>query len=444
MLSATLPSLSAAFLYPGDPGWDEARSAFNVLLDQHPAAIALPATARDVAAAVSYARAAGWRVAPQATAHNQGPLGDLSDTLLLNVRGLQEVHVDPGALRVRVGAGVKWERVVGRLNAYGLAALHGSSPDVGVAGYSLGGGIGWLSRKYGMQANAVTALEVVTADGTLVRADHEHHADLFWALRGGGGNFGVVTAIEFAVHPVEDLYAGALFFPYERSAEVLHAWTRMLPQLPEDLMTWVTLGHFPPIPDVPAFARGRSFAIVQGAFLGHEVDAWDLLRPLRELGPIRDTFAMVPPIVLADLAMDPLDPLPFHLTHHLVDALPVDALLENVGPDLSLMQFRHMGGALHRAEPGAGVRATLPGEICAMALGVVMDEHSDRAVRAMLSAFDTTLEPHRAGDYANFVEAPSDASRFFSPDDWARLRAIKHRYDPTDVVAGNHHIPPAS
>src|SRR5690349_11042718 len=114
MLSATLPSLSAGFVYPGDPGWDDARSAFNLLLDQHPAAIALPVTARDVAAAVAYARAAGWRVAPQATAHNQGALGDLSDTLLLNVQGLQEVHVDPAALRVRVGAGVKWERVVQR------------------------------------------------------------------------------------------------------------------------------------------------------------------------------------------------------------------------------------------------------------------------------------------------------------------------------------------
>lgn len=442
MLSATLPSLSAGFVYPGDPGWDEARSAFNLTLDQHPAAIALPVTARDVAAAVRYARAAGWRVAPQSTAHNQGALGDLSDTLLLNVRGLQDVHVDPGALRVRVGAGVKWERVVGRLNAYGLAALHGSSPDVGVTGYSLGGGIGWLSRRYGMQANAVAAIELVTADGALVRCDHDHHADLFWALRGGGGNFGVVTALEFAVHPVDELYAGALFFPYERSADVLHTWTRMLPHLPDALMTWVTLGHFPPIPDVPAFARGRSFAIVQGAFLGAEGDGWELLRPLRELGPIRDTFASVPPIVLADLAMDPLDPLPFHLTHHLVDALPVEALLER--SDLSLMQFRHMGGALHRATPDAGVRATLPGEICAMALGVVMDEDSGRAVRRSLDAFDAALQPYRAGDYPNFVEEPSDGSRYFAPDDWRRLRAIKHRYDPTDVFAGNIRIAPAS
>ena len=213
-------ALTGAVVLPGDPRWDEARSGFNLLLDQHPAAVAYPADARDVAAAVAYAQCAGVRVAPQATAHNQGPLGGMEDTLLLNVSGLQDVRVDPGSRRVRVGAGVKWDRVAPRLSAHGLAGLHGSSPDVGIAGYSLGGGMGWLARKHGLQCNAVTALELVTADGELVRADAENHADLFWALRGGGGNFGVVTAIEFAVHPVDELYAGAMFFPFERASEV--------------------------------------------------------------------------------------------------------------------------------------------------------------------------------------------------------------------------------
>ena len=220
-------ALSGGVVLPGDPGWDEARSGFNLLGDQHPAAVAFPVDAHDVAAAVNYARRAGLRVAPQATGHNQEPLGDMDGMLLLNVSRLQEVRVDPGARQVRVGAGVKWDRVAPRLSAHGLAGLHGSSPDVGIAGYSLGGGMGWLARKYGLQTNAVTALELVTAEGTLVRADHEHHADLFWALRGGGGNFGVVTAIEFAVHPVDELYAGALFFPFERASELLHTWNAL-------------------------------------------------------------------------------------------------------------------------------------------------------------------------------------------------------------------------
>jgi len=444
-------ALTGSVVLPGDPGWDDARSAFNLLLDQHPAAVAFPADAQDVAAAVAYAGQAGLRVAPQATAHNQGPLGGLENTLLLNVGALRELRVDPGAQRVRVGAGVKWDRVAPRLSAHGLAGLHGSSPDVGIAGYSLGGGMGWLARKYGLQTNAVTALELVTADGELVRADAEHHPDLFWALR--GGNFGVVTAIEFAVHPVDELYAGAMFFPLERSSEVLHTWSALLPTLPDELMSWASLMHFPPIPDVPAFARGRSFAVVMAAHLGSEAEARALLRPLRDLGPARDTFATVPPVVLGDLAMDPLDPVPFHLTHELLDRLPpetIDDLMAKVGPGsgrgetVTILQFRHMGGALAREARGAGARATLPGEVCVLALGAVFDEAADIAVRHALADIEAAVAPRAVGRYPNFVEVPTDASAFFEPAAWQRLREVKARYDPDDLFAGNHHVPPAA
>src|SRR4029079_8109216 len=177
-------SIDGSVVLPNDPRYDEARSSFNLAVDQRPAAGAFPPGARDVAAAVALAQRLGVRVAPQATAHNQAPLGDMEDLLLLNVSRLQDVHVDPAARSVRVGAGVKWDRVAPRLSAHGLAGLHGSSPDVGIAGYSLGGGIGWRARKYGMQCNAVTAFELVTAGGEAVRADAESHPDLFWALRG--------------------------------------------------------------------------------------------------------------------------------------------------------------------------------------------------------------------------------------------------------------------
>ena len=446
-------ALVGAAVLPGDAGWDEARSAFNLLLDQHPAAVVFPVDERDVAAAVSYARRNGLGVAPQATGHNQGPLGDLDGKLLLNVSALQDVKIDPRAKQVRVGAGVKWERVAPRLSAHGLAGLHGSSPDVGIAGYSLGGGMGWLARKYGLQTNAVTAFELVTAEGDLVRADAENHADLFWALRGGGGNFGVVTAIEFRVHEVEQLYAGAMFFPFDRASEVLHTWRELLRGLPDELMSWASLLHFPPIPDIPAFARGRSYAVVMGAFLGGAAEGGALLRPLRDLGPARDTFAEVPPVVLGDLAMDPLDPLPGHSAHQLLDELPaeaIDAILAAIGPEsgrgetVTMFQLRHMGGALARKAPGAGARASLPGEVSMFAAAVVMDEASDSAARAALGDVEAAVLPHRAGDYPNFVEEPADASAFFDPKTWARLRQIKARYDGGDLFVGNHHIPAAA
>ena len=191
-------------------------------------AVAFPTDHRDVASTVDLARERGLRVAAQATGHNAGPLGSLEDTILVNTSELTGFEIDGARRRVRVGAATKWGDVIEPISQMGLAALHGSSPDVSVVGYSLGGGMGWLARKHGLQSNSVTAVELVTADGRLVRADHANESDLFWARRGGGGNFGVITAIEFAVYPVEQLYAGVMLFEFERAAEVLHTLERFV------------------------------------------------------------------------------------------------------------------------------------------------------------------------------------------------------------------------
>ncbi|HEX8649071.1 MAG TPA: FAD-binding oxidoreductase [Thermoleophilaceae bacterium] len=435
---------------PPDPGWDATRQVFNLDVDLQPAAIALPRNVGDVTAAVRYAGAHGLRVVPQATGHNAGALGALEDTLLVDVRELQSVSIDPAARRVRVGAGVKWERVAPQLSEHGLAALHGSSPDVGIAGYSLGGGMGWLARKYGLQTNSVTAIELVTADGRPARVDAEHEPDLFWALRGGNGNFGVVTAIEFAAYPVEDLYAGVMFFPFERAGEVLHAWTELVPTLPDEMMTWLKLLQFPDAPDVPEAVRGGSYAVVMAAFLGEEREGRELLRPVRGLGPAMDTFAMVAPAALGDMAMDPADPLPLASATALLDDLPsagVEDLVSAAGPGsgspLAMVELRQMGGALARRSPGAGARATLPGSLVMMALGVTGDEAAADTARGYLDSVERAVLPYRTGDYPNFVERPADASAFFDADTWARLREVKALYDPSDLFKGNHHIPPA-
>lgn len=440
----------ATVLLPGDPGWDEHRATFNLLVDQRPAAIALPSDEQQVVAAVGLARARGWRVTAQATGHNAGPLGDLADTMIVNTSRLTGVTIDAAARRVRVGAGVRWSEVVPQLSGHGLAALHGSSPLVGVVGYSLGGGIGWLARKYGLQANAVTAIEVVTAEGHLVRADAVHEADLFWALRGGNGNFGIVTALEFMVFPVAALYAGMMVFPAERSAEVLRVWTAQLPGYPDELTTWASIIHVPPLPEIPEPLRGRSIVAVMAVHLGDEAEGRTLLAPLRALGPELDLFGMQPPAGIAELAMDPAEPLPTRSATALFDTLSPAAIDELVGlvaapgSPVLMTQLRHVGGALARPAADGGARDRLAGELCLYAASVVPVPEAEAPALAALAAVKAAVAGEQSASYPNFVEEPADASTFWDAATWHRLRTVKALYDPSDIFRGNHHIPPST
>ncbi len=265
-------SAPRSFITPDDARFDEARLAFNLALDQRPAAVALAESVDDVVDAVRYARENGLRVAPQATGHNAGAYATLENTVLVKTTAMVGVEVDVEARRARALAGTRWTDVSAALEGTGLVALHGSSPDVGVVGYSLGGGIGWLARKHGLQTNSVTAIELVTAKGELVRADAQNHADLFWALRGGGGNFGVVTAIEFSLYPVDEVYAGRLIFPWERSAEVQNTWNDLLPTFPDEITSIGRILQLPPLPEIPEALRGAQIVVIEAAYLGSEED----------------------------------------------------------------------------------------------------------------------------------------------------------------------------
>src|SRR3954447_19683045 len=218
---------------PEDANWDEARQAWNLAVDQQPAAVAIPESEHDVVEIVRFARDRGLKVAAQSTGHSAAPMENaLAQTVLVKLHKLRKVEIDPERRVARVGAGTIWIEAVQAAAEHGLAALAGSSPDVGITGYSLGGALSWIGRKYGLQTNNVTAVEIVTADGCLVRADKDNEPDLFWAVRGGGGNFGVVTALEFRLHPIREVYAGMLVYPQERSEEVLKTWRDLLPSLP--------------------------------------------------------------------------------------------------------------------------------------------------------------------------------------------------------------------
>jgi FAD binding domain/Berberine and berberine like len=436
-----------------DERWDSARAAWNLAIDQRPAMVARPGSADEVAAVVGYARESGLRVAVQAEGHSAGPLAGVGEgTLLLKTGRLAGAEIDPENRRARVGAAAKWRDVSALASPQGLAGLSGSSAEVGVVGYTLGGGHGWLARKHGLACNSVVGVEVVTADGQLLRADRENEPDLFWALRGGGGSFGVVTALEFELYPVPELYAGMLAWPWERTADVLHAWREWVSALPSEMSTWARVLQVPPLPDIPEPVRGRQLVVVEGAYLGAEEPGSELLRPLRDLGPELDTFATVPSAALGDLHMDPEDPVPFAMSGQLLDGLPsaaIDAIVEAVGPDsgspLLSLELRLLGGALSEAPPGAGALASLDPAFLTLGVGMVMAPAMASAINGHLDLVSNALEPWDSGvKYANFVDVPTDARMCYPPATFDRLQEVKARYDPDDVFRANHPIPCAA
>lgn len=356
-------SLDGELVLPSDPSWDEARAAWNLAVDQRPAAVVLAESAADVSKTIQFARSARLRVAPQGTGHGAPPLGDLSDTILLRTTRMRGVSVDPKRRTARVEAGVLWQEVTDAAADHGLAALAGSSHDVGVVGYTLGGGISWLGRKYGLSSNAVLAAEIVDAEGNERRVDYENDPELFWAIRGGGGAFAVVTALEIRLFPVAELYAGTLFFPIDGAREVLSAWLELTDRAPEELVSVGRIMRFPDLPMVPEPVRGKEFALVEIAYLGSEADGIELTRPLRELGPVLDTTAMIPARRLSELHMDPPGPVPGSGDGRLLDALSieaVDAIVESAGAEsgstLLSVEVRQLGGALARRAEGDGER----------------------------------------------------------------------------------------
>ncbi len=434
---------------PGDDGWDAARQAWNLVADQRPAGVACVAGVRDVVAAVDFARANGLRVAPQGTGHGATALGSLDNTLLVKTMRMGRVDVDPVARRARVEAGVLWGDLAVSAGEYSLAGLAGSSPDVGVAGYSLGGGIGWLSRRHGLAANSITAIELVTADGELVRADHDHEADLFWALRGGGGSFGVVTALELSLVEIAELYAGSLMWPAEQGSELFHAYREWAARAPVELSSGFRFLTLPPIPEVPEPLRGRPLVDVTGAYEGDPAEGAALLDELRSVAePFMDTFATIPAAGLCRIYGDPEQPTPGmtnQTTLRELTADTVDALVEAAGPGsgspLLMAAVRHLGGALASAPENAGVLGSLDGEYVLYGVGVPMAPEMAGPIDAHLDRVIEAVRPWSSGrDYLNLADRPGDASNAFSADVYTRLREVKAERDPQDLFQSNHPV----
>jgi FAD/FMN-containing dehydrogenase len=430
---------------PGDEAWDEARLAWNLAVDQRPAAVATPESAGDIIEIVEFAREAGLRVAPQGTGHGATALGSLDDTILVKLHRLRGVAIDPDSRTARVAAGTIWIEVVEEAARHGLAALAGSSPDVGVVGYTLGGGLSWLSRKHGIGANQVTAIELVTADGRLRRVDRDNDPDLFWALRGGGGNFGVVTAIEFGLFPVREVYAGILWFPVDRAAEVLAEWRAWTDGLPDETTSVGRILQLPPFEEIPEPVRGKSFVVVEVIHCGGEREGRELVAPLRGLGPVMDTVELVPVEALSHLHMDPDHPVPgsgdgMALVEFDVDA--IDALVcATVGSPLLSVEVRQLGGAIGRTRADHGSVASLEAPFLLYAVGIAPTPEAARAVERTVAGLRSALAGWESSQtYLNFAETKRDGKNLWSETSYRRLRRIKAAVDPHNRIRSNHEL----
>ncbi|MGY2704628.1 MULTISPECIES: FAD-binding oxidoreductase [unclassified Nocardioides] len=434
---------------PGDPGYDAARTPWNLAVDQRPAAVAVPHSAEEVAEVVRAAAAAGLRVAPQSSGHGAGPLGErgLEDVVLVRLNELTGVTVDPGARVARVLGGTLWQEVIDASAPHGLTALHGSSPDVAVAGYVLGGGLSFYGRRHGLATNSLRAVELVTADGALVRASADENAELFWAVRGGSGNFGVAVAFEVELLPYAEVYAGMLLWDRERAPAVVRAWAAWTADLPESVTTSLRVMSFPPLPDLPPFLSGRRIVVIDGAVLEDDDRAAELLAPLRALEPEMDTFARIPSAGLVHVHMDPPAPVPAVADHAVLAALPEEAVaayLAEVGPgsDTSLLfaELRHLGGALGRPAENGGVASHLEGGYALFCCAMAPFPAAAAQGRADALAACAALAPWTTGTrVTNFTETVADVSSMYG-DRWERLRAVKAAVDPAGRFVGHHPV----
>ncbi len=437
--------LAGDIVLPGDDTWDAARLAWNLAVDQRPIAVVYPASAEDVAATVRLAAERGLRIAFNAGGHNAGPIDWSRDTLLLKTERMGGIQIDPVARRARVEAGVLAKPLAVAAGEHGLAYLAGTSPDVGVFGYVLGGGMSWMVRAHGLACNSILAADVVTADGRLVHVDHETEPDLFWAIRGGSGNVAAVTSIEMELFPVAEIYAGAMFWPIERATEILGAWRGWTETVPETCESLGRMLQLPDAPFLPEAVRGRSFVLVEAAFLGTADDGAALLQPLRDLGPEMDTIAMMPARDLSLVNMDPEMPLPYSGEGILLSDLPIEAIdpmvQAFVGSPLLHVEVRHLGGAAAVHSPDHGVLDAIDQPFIAFTFGLAPDAEARGAVDREVGQVLGALGPWDSGRrYLNMAETGMDPRSIFPVETYERFRRVKATYDPTGMFLANHSI----
>jgi FAD/FMN-containing dehydrogenase len=433
---------------PGEQGYDDERLGLNRAVESQPAYVVGAAGDQDVAAAVRLAAEAKRAVAVLATGH--GPAVPADNAVLVNTRRMDGVRVDADQRTAWIEAGTRWRQVLERTTGHGLAPLNGSSPNVGAVGYLVGGGAGLLGRRFGFAADHVRRLRVVTADGRLREVSADDEPDLFWAVRGGKDNFGLVVGMEIDLFPVPRLYGGGLYFPGEATAEVLQAYADWTLQAPEEMASSVLLIQYPDDPGVPEPLRGQFVTHVRIAHSGETTDGERLVQPLRELGPaLLDTVRDMPYAEVGTIHHEPTAaPYVAYDRNVLLRELnrdAVDTIVAMAGPQARppfVTELRHFGGAYSRSPK---IPNCVGGREAAFSVftGTVPSEQNLRRRDDLLRH----LGPWRTGgtnlNFAGVEDAePGLVRAAYTPADFDRLTDLKARYDPDNMFRINFNIPP--
>ncbi|MEU7427486.1 FAD-binding oxidoreductase [Streptomyces sp. NPDC040750] len=456
---ATVAELEAGLrgtvVRPDDPGYDQARAVWNAAHDKHPALVVRCAGTADVIRAVEFARSQDLLVAVRGGAHSIAGFSTCDDGIVIDLSAMKGAVVDPVRRRVVAQAGLTWGELDHETQAFGLAVTGGLISTTGIAGFTLGGGVGWLLRRHGLASDNVTAVEVATADGRVVRADPHEHAELFWALRGGGGNFGIVTSFEYRLHPVgPQVLAGLIVYPLEQARQVITGWRERIGDMPDELTTLVNLTTAPPVPFLPPEVHGTRVVVLAGMYAGDPATGEAAVGPLRTLGtPIADVMGPVPYTGMQSM-LDPLWAAGAHNYFTSAFIEPSDEALDAVlrrhlttPTPFSELHLHQLGGAFARVPAAASAFSQRDASVLCNVVARSADAAGFETHVAWARETRAEIARHGRGTvYVNFTgEAAEDKVRAAYPDEVReRLVRVKDRYDPTNMFRLNQNIRPSN
>jgi hypothetical protein len=441
-----------------DANWDEARAAWNLDADQRPAAVAIVENADDVATVARFAAENNLNIAGQGTGHGAAPLAPALDgAILVKTQRMHGIEVDPDAQTAKVEAGALSSDLGKAANEHGLVFMPGSSPNVGVTGFTLGGGLSWFGRRHGFACNRVTAIDLVTADGEAKTVDADHDPDLFWALRGGGGNFGIVTSFTFRCHDIGEhgtIIGGPVFYDLADTAEVMRWYRELIPSLPEELSGWIALLTVPPVPPFPEALWGRKVCGIVWCYTGAHDKADEVLAPVKTHGSPLMVGLQPMPFTALQGAFDPLYPagLQWYWRADFFNEIS-DTAIEvhrKYGAMLptghSTMHMYPIDGAASRVPENATAFAYRDGGWAGVIVGVDPDPANAGLISQWTRDYWEELHPTSAGGaYVNFLmNEGQDRVKASYRGNYARLTQVKERYDPGNTFHINQNIQPAS